>query len=205
MKKSPPVRTIGLTGGIGSGKSTVSSILRRSKGFGLIDADSISRSLTASNGLAIPLIQEAFGASFISPDQSLDRTKMRELVFSNPQAKQTLESIIHPKVLQGIELELQNLLKSGFSTVILDIPLLAESHARWQDKLNAILVVDCSKETQIQRVIQRSGLKPEIVLKIIESQASRELRNSIANWVILNDGITLEELHNRVAKIDFDN
>jgi len=204
MKKSPPVRTIGLTGGIGSGKSTVSSILRRSKGFGLIDADSISRSLTASNGLAIPLIQEAFGASFISPDQSLDRTKMRELVFSNPQAKQTLESIIHPKVLQGIELELQNLLKSGFSTVILDIPLLAESHARWQDKLNAILVVDCSKETQIQRVIQRSGLKPEIVLKIIESQASRELRNSIANWVILNDGITLEELHNRVAKIDFD-
>ena len=205
MKKSPPVRTIGLTGGIGSGKSTVSSILRRSKGFGLIDADSISRSLTASNGLAIPLIQEAFGASFISPDQSLDRTKMRELVFSNPQAKQTLESIIHPKVLQGIELELQNLLKSGFSTVILDIPLLAESHARWQDKLNAILVVDCSKETQIQRVIQRSGLKPEIVLKIIESQASRELRNSIANWVILNDGITLEELHHRVAKIDFDN
>ena len=205
MKKSPPVRTIGLTGGIGSGKSTVSSILRRSKGFGLIDADSISRSLTASNGLAIPLIQEAFGASFISPDQSLDRTKMRELVFSNPQAKQTLESIIHPKVLQGIELELQNLLNSGFSTVILDIPLLAESHARWQDKLNAILVVDCSKETQIQRVIQRSGLKPEIVLKIIESQASRELRNSIGNWVILNDGITLEELHHRVAKIDFDN
>ena len=205
MKKSPPVRTIGLTGGIGSRKSTVSSILRRSKGFGLIDADSISRSLTASNGLAIPLIQEAFGASFISPDQSLDRTKMRELVFSNPQAKQTLESIIHPKVLQGIELELQNLLKSGFSTVILDIPLLAESHARWQDKLNAILVVDCSKETQIQRVVQRSGLKPEIVLKIIESQASRELRNSIGNWVILNDGITLEELHHRVAKIDFDN
>ena len=205
MKKSPPVRTIGLTGGIGSGKSTVSSILRLSKGFGLIDADSISRSLTASNGLAIPLIQEAFGASFISPDQSLDRTKMRELVFSNPQAKQTLESIIHPKVLQGIELELQNLLNSGFSTVILDIPLLAELHARWQDKLNAILVVDCSKETQIQRVVQRSGLKPEIVLKIIESQASRELRNSIGNWVILNDGITLEELHHRVAKIDFDN
>ena len=203
MRIPTPIRTIGLTGGIGSGKSTVSGILTQNKEFGLVDADSISRSLTAANGLAIPLIREHFGDTFIKPDQSLDRDKMRHLIYTNPKAKRSLESIIHPKVLERIEQELQAMAHSGFKTVFLDIPLLAESHYRWRDRLAAILVIDCSEKTQVQRVMSRSNLEQETILKIIASQASRELRNSIADWVILNDGISLEELQLRVQAIDF--
>ncbi len=203
MRVTPPIRTIGLTGGIGSGKSTVSRILTQNKEFGLIDADSISRGLTAPNGLAIPLIRDHFGEAYIKPDQSLDRDKMRNLVFTNPEAKRSLESIIHPKVLEKIEHDLQTMAQDGFKTVFLDIPLLVESRARWRDRLDAILVIDCSEQTQVQRVMSRSNLERATVLKIIASQASRELRNSIADWVILNDGISLEELQLRVQAIDF--
>ena len=200
----PIIRKIGLTGGIGSGKSTVAKILNDQRGFALIDADAISRALTAPEGEAIEDIKSQFGPQFILVDQSLDRQKMRDLVFNDPNARKRLESIIHPKVLGQIERQIFRANDEGMKTVLIDIPLLAESHARWQQRLDAVLVVDCMPETQVQRVTQRSGLDPQSVLKIISSQATREARNALANWIIFNEGLTLEELESEVMGIDFE-
>jgi dephospho-CoA kinase len=196
--------TLGLTGGIGSGKSTVAEILNESLGFGLIDADHISRSLTASKGAAIDLIKSHFGTSFIAADESLDRAKMRHLVFTNSNAKTQLESILHPLIQDRIQAELSMAAQQGLSKVVFDIPLLAESYERWKHKLDAVLVVDCTPNTQVARVTERSRLAEQEVLNIIRAQASREQRNAIANWVIFNDGISLSELKEQVLAIDFD-
>jgi dephospho-CoA kinase len=196
--------TLGLTGGIGSGKSTVAKILKESLGFGLIDADQISRLLTAPKGAAIDPIRTHFGTSFITADESLDRAKMRNLVFTNPNAKSQLESILHPLIQDRIQTELSQAAQQGLSKVVFDIPLLAESFERWKNILDAVLVVDCAPNTQIARVTERSGLTEQEILNIIRAQASREQRNAIANWVILNDGISLGELKEQVLAIDFD-
>jgi dephospho-CoA kinase len=196
--------TLGLTGGIGSGKSTVANILEESMGFAVIDADQISRSLTAPSGAAIDIIRSHFGASFIAADESLDRAKMRHLVFTNPTAKAQLESILHPLIQDRIQAAQALAVQQGLSKVVFDIPLLAESYERWKHNLDAVLVVDCTPHTQIARVIERSGLAEQEVLNIIRTQASREQRNAIANWVILNDGISLSELKKQVLAIDFD-
>ncbi len=203
MPPAPSIRKIGLTGGIGSGKSTVGKILSNRKGFALIDADEISRALTAPNGEAIQDIKKQFGPEFIASDQSLNRQRMRELVFSEPEAKKRLEAIIHPRVLERIEQQLNQSSQAGFETALIDIPLLAESHSRWKTRLDAVLVVDCWPQTQIQRVVARSGLDQETVQRIIATQASREERNSLANWIIFNDGLSLDELESKVTALDF--
>jgi len=197
------MKKIAITGGIGSGKSTVGKILNRRRGYALIDADTISKTLTSSKGEAIEAIKAEFGPEYISTDQSLDRQKMRELVFNDPLAKGKLEAIIHPKVLLQIEQQLAQASQKGFETTLIDIPLLAESHQRWKSRLDGILVVDCLPQTQIRRVMERNGLAEETVLKIIASQAKREARNSLANWIIFNEGVTLEELESQVLAIDF--
>lgn len=200
----PIIRKIGLTGGIGSGKSTVAKILNTRRGFALIDADAISRALTAPQGAAIEDIKSQFGPHFITADQSLDRQKMRDLVFNDPSARKRLESIIHPKVLEQIERQLEHASAQGNQTVLIDIPLLAESYPRWKHRLDAVLVVDCLTQTQVQRVSQRSGLDPQSVLKIIATQSSREARNALANWIIFNEGLSLQELESEVMGIDFE-
>lgn len=198
------MKKIAITGGIGSGKSTVGKILNTSKGFALIDADTISRTLTAPMGGALEAIKTEFGPEFIAADHSLDRQKMRDLVFNDSLAKGRLEAIIHPKVLEQIEKQLAHAKQTGYKTALIDIPLLAESHARWKSRLDGILVVDCLPETQVRRVMDRNGLDKETVLKIIASQAKRETRNSLANWIIFNDRLTLEELESKVLAIDFE-
>jgi dephospho-CoA kinase len=194
-----PLPLIGLTGGIGSGKSTVASILN-DLGCEIVDADAISRSTTAAGGRAIAAIAFVFGASFVGADGALDRIKMRDLVFSDPAAKAKLESIVHPLIRQLMQEKIAAATKasatSGCLAIVLDLPLLAEKTAfnGWRSQLDAIWVVDCSEKTQVTRVMTRSGMTEAQVGAVILNQASRAERRRIADVVITNDSGTLSEL-----------
>ena len=196
------VLKIGLTGGIGSGKSTVAGMLRE-RGAAIIDADAISRASTAPGGAAMAAIAAQFGPEFITPEGALNRERMRERVFQDPQARQQLEAIIHPLVAQETARQTQAAIDAGHRCLVFDVPLLAES-AHWRGRVDRVLVVDCSAQTQISRVMARSGLKAEDVERIIAAQTSREKRLAIADWVILNDGLSLDELRGRVHALPLD-
>ena len=178
-------RRIGLTGGIGSGKSTLAQRLV-ARGVALIDADALSRQLTAAHGEAMPDIAKAFGSEFIASDGSLNRERMRALVFAAPEARLRLQALLHPKILAALLAQESRLKTEGKPLVVLDIPLLVES-AHWRQAVDRVLVVDCSAETQIRRVMQRSGLSAEQVQGIMATQASRAQRLSAADWVVAND------------------
>jgi len=199
MTSSTPFR-IGLTGGIGSGKSTVGQMLQE-RGAALIDADAIARSVTAAHGTAMPAIAQAFGPDFITPDGALDRERMRAHVFSHPEAKQALEAIIHPLVAQETQRQAQQAIANGHHTLVFDVPLLVESGARWRAQVDRVLVVDCSEETQIQRVMARNSWKREAVQAVVTAQASRAQKLAAADWVIYNEGISLEALRKRVLSL----
>ena len=163
MTARSPLR-LGLTGGIGSGKSTVAQMLA-SRGAAVIDSDAIARSVTAANGSAMPAIAAEFGKEFVAPDGSLDRDRMRALVFSDPSAKLRLEAIVHPLVGSATQAQAQKALQAGHTLLVFDVPLLVES-PRWRKQVDKVLVVDCSENTQIKRVMERSGLTREAVEKI---------------------------------------
>jgi dephospho-CoA kinase len=184
---------IGLTGGIGSGKSTVSQLLQ-ARGAAVIDADAIARSLTAPHGTAMSAIVHTFGAAFVTAEGALNREQMRAHVFSHPKAKQALEAIIHPLVAQETQRQAQAAIASGHHTLVFDVPLLVEAGARWRAQVDSVLVIDCLEETQIQRVMARNGLSREAVQAVIAAQASRTQKLAAADWVIDNEGITLEAL-----------
>lgn len=187
---------IGLTGGIGSGKSTVAQRLQQ-RGFPIIDADAISRSMTQAHGAAMNAIQNTFGADMLTPEGALHRDRMRDLIFANPQAKKQLESIIHPLVAQEIATQEKQALERGAACAVYDIPLLVESQ-KWQDYVDLIWVIDCSPATQIARVCARNGLTAAAVERIIAAQAPRAARLACADAVICNDGISLDELNAQV-------
>ena len=185
---------LGLTGGIGSGKSTVAQRLAE-RGATVIDADAISRSLTAAGGAALPAIAQQFGDDLIDSSGALNRARMRELVFANAQTRQQLEAILHPLIAQLSLQQYTAAVAAGCKLVVHDIPLLVESGHR-QRELDAILVVDCRESTQIARVMARSGLTAQAVQSIIAAQASRQQRLAAADWVIYNDeGVTIEALN----------
>ena len=186
--KHPCVR-LGLTGGIGSGKSTVAALLVEF-GATLIDADAISRASTAAGGSAIEAVRTAFGDEFITADQAMDRDRMRARIFADPTARAKLEAIIHPIVRAEIDQQLAALPRG---VAVLDLPLLAESSA-WRERCDLIWVVDCAPETQIRRVMQRNGWPRSQVEAVLAAQASREQRLAIADCVIDNEGVTLDEL-----------
>ena len=186
---------VGLTGGIGSGKSTVAKILE-SFGIVIIDADKISRAATASGGAAISQISDMFGADMIDADGALNRHKMRELVFTDVSARQRIESIVHPIVQEQMRLQAK---QASSPYVVYDIPLLIESVGRYRPQFKRICVVDCDEETQLSRVQSRSQLAVDEIKRIIASQASRELRLQHADDVIHNGaGVDLAELHRQV-------
>lgn len=193
-----PVR-LGLTGGIGSGKSTVADLLAQ-MGAGVIDADAISRATTAAGGAAIPLIRAQFGDSFLDDSGALHRERTRQHVFENPAAKKSLEAIIHPLVGQAVATQTEQLAQAGKTCIVFDIPLLVES-AHWRTQLDRVLVVDCLPETQVQRVGARSGLAVADVQKIIAAQAPRLRRLAAADAVLFNNGISLQELAAEVHEI----
>ena len=190
---------LGLTGGIGSGKSTVGKMLTE-QGAALIDADAISRSLTASGGLAIAPITETFGPAAVNAQGALDRDFMRQLIFQDPSARLRLEAIIHPLVGQVTLDQAAQAQAQGARLLVFDIPLLVESD-RWRPQLDAILVVDCSEETQIQRVMARNQLARSAIEQIMAAQATRTQRQAAADWVIYNDGLNFTELREEVLSI----
>jgi len=185
---------LGLTGGIGSGKSTVAAMLVE-LGARLIDADAISRASTAAGGSAVEAVRAAFGPEFVTADQAMDRDRMRALVFADVSAKHKLEQIIHPIVRAEIDRQVNAV---GHGVALLDLPLLAESSA-WRERIDVIWVVDCTPETQIRRVMQRNGWPRAQVEAVLAAQASRAQRLAIADGVIDNEHASLAELKAQLA------
>jgi len=194
---------LGLTGGIGSGKSAVADILA-SFGAAIIDTDAIAHEITAPDGLAIDAIRKTFGPSFIKEDGSLDRALMRNEVFNHPESKTVLEQITHPLIYQLVNEKTQSVIELGSAPyIVYVVPLLVES-GQWINqsppRIDGLLVIDCPKETQIDRVKKRNQLSTDLIEKIIASQASQEERLKHANWVIQNDS-NLEHLENQTRQI----
>lgn len=190
---------IGLTGGIGSGKSTVATLLAQ-RGAAVVDADAIAHALSAAGGAAMPLIGHTFGPAFITPAGALDRDKMRHLIHGDPQARQQLESIIHPLVALETQVQAEHAAAQGRTCIVFDIPLLVES-ARWRQRVDHVLVVDCPAAIQICRVMARSQLTHHQVEKIMASQASRARRLAAADTVIFNGEHSLTQLEHEVDQI----
>jgi len=194
----PGARTlrVGLTGGIGSGKSTVAGVLVQ-LGAALVDTDRIARELTVAGGAALPSIVATFGAEAVDATGALDRARMRAHVFGDLDARRRLEAILHPLI--GAETARQAA-ASDAAIVVFDVPLLVES-GRWAALVDRIWVVDCSVATQRARVLARSGWDGATVDAVIAQQATRAQRRSAADAVIDNDGASLTELADRVAAL----
>jgi len=174
---------VGLTGGIGSGKSAVGGLFA-AHGITVIDTDAIAHELTGAGGAAMPPIRAAFGDSVVGTDGALDRAAMRALVFADPPARKRLESILHPMIRAECE---RRLAGADSPYAILMVPLLVESGS-YRERVNRVAVVDCREETQIARVMKRSGLARAEVERILAAQATREQRLAAASDVIDNDG-----------------
>lgn len=198
------VRRIGLTGGIGSGKSTVAAMLVDC-GAVLVDTDAIARELTAAGGAAMPALIERFGAAIADSSGALDRAAMRELAFRDAEVKARLEAVLHPLI--GLEAQARAK-AAGDAVVVFDVPLLAESLRRrppprpgWRERVERILVVDCPEATQIDRVAQRPGWDAKAAASVVQAQASRAERRAVADAVIHNDGLTIEVLRGAVQSL----
>ena len=174
--------TIGLTGGIGCGKSTVADLFAR-LGASIVDADLIAHSMTVPGGPAMPAIAAEFGPAYLTQEGALDRARMRELVFKEPQARQRLEAILHPRIRAAADAEA---LAASGPYVIFVVPLLIES-GRWRERVKRVLAIDCAEATQVARVMARNGLSEEQVRAIMAAQATREERLAAADDVIDND------------------
>jgi len=183
---------LGLTGGIGSGKSTVAAAI--------VDADAISRSVTAPHGLAIQPIAAEFGSDFIGADGALDRDKMRALAYADTGARKRLEAIVHPLVGRETARQSDAAIQTGYPCIVYDIPLLVESQ-HWRQNVHQVLVVDCTPAVQIERVMARSGLERTAIERIMASQATRDTRLRGADIVIFNDQLTLDQLAGEVSQI----
>jgi dephospho-CoA kinase len=180
------VPLIGLTGGIGSGKTAISDQLGK-LGAGIIDTDVIAHQITAANGPAIEPIRKHFGSEYIDTNGALDRTKMRTLVFTNQEAKKALEEITHPLIRKETIQQAFKQTQKGVPYLVFVVPLLLES-GTWLALIDRLVVVDCPVETQISRVMRRNNLSRAEVENILQSQASREDRLAHADFVIENQG-----------------
>jgi dephospho-CoA kinase len=191
------VFTVGLTGGIGSGKSTVSDLFAE-LGVDVIDTDEIARALTGSGQPAVAKIARHFGPDLVASNGSLNRDRMREVVFSDPDARQALQNILHPLIREEVQRRL-SLVKKPYALVV--VPLLVESrNYKFTDR---IVVVDCKEDQQIERVMERSGLSRKQVRAIMDSQASRSERLAAADDIVHNEGgiaalrAQVEKLHQK--------
>ncbi|HCY62388.1 MAG TPA: dephospho-CoA kinase [Oxalobacteraceae bacterium] len=173
--------TVGLTGGIGSGKTTVANMFA-ARGAAIIDTDQIAHELTRPGGIAIPAIAAQFGSDFIASTGALDRSRMRDAVFADPAAKRRLEAILHPLIRSECERAAQ---QAQGPYLILVVPLLVES-GNWKQRVSRVLVVDCPEQQQIMRVMDRNGLSEAQVHAIMASQATREQRLAAADDVLSN-------------------
>jgi dephospho-CoA kinase len=188
---------IGITGGIGSGKSTVAQLWVKC-GAHLIDLDAISHTLTQPKGAALPLIFKVFGPSVFDAQGHLDRPRLREHVFANPNAKTQLEAILHPLIWQQAQTQAAQVPID--KPLVFEVPLLVESK-QWQQHLQHIVVVDCSENTQINRVLKRSKWSQDAVLAVIKTQAKRCERLAIAAAVISNENDSPDALYTQVQAL----
>ena len=188
----------GLTGGIGSGKSTVGAMLA-SVGATLIDTDLIARRLTLAGGAAIPAIRDAFGAEVVAADGSLDRPRMRLAAFHDANVRSRLEAILHPLI--GAEAERQaEAAPADSPALVFDVPLLIET-GHWRRRVDAVWLVDCDEALQIARVAARPGWSEDAARAVIAQQASRSARRAGADAVIHNAGISLVDLADEVHRL----
>lgn len=187
---------VGLTGGIGSGKSTVARLLAR-LGAGVVDADQLAHAVTAAGGSAIPALVQAFGKACLTPDGALDRAHMRAQVFANPSAREQLQAITHPLIGQAVATAVA---QATQPVVVLDIPLLVES-GRWRAQCDWVVVVDCTETTQMRRVHARSGWSDAQTQAVIRAQATRRARLAAADVVLDNDQTTLTDLTASVTRL----
>jgi dephospho-CoA kinase len=199
---SSPRFTVGLTGGIGSGKSTVTDLFA-AQGVTIIDTDQIAHAITAPNGLAMPAIAAQFGSEFVAQSGAMDRDKMRQLVFSDPAMRVRLEAILHPLIRQETEAAAD--LATGPYTIFA-VPLLVESGS-WRQRVARVLVVDCAESTQVARVVARNNMSEAQVRAIMATQAPRAARLAAADDVLQNEGdlpaleAQVELLHTRYCQL----
>ncbi|HEY8024718.1 MAG TPA: dephospho-CoA kinase [Burkholderiaceae bacterium] len=202
MLPSSPRFTVGLTGGIGSGKSTVTDLFA-AQGVTIIDTDQIAHAITAPNGLAMPAIAAQFGSEFVTQSGAMDRDKMRQLVFSDPAMRVRLEAILHPLIRQETEAAAD--LATGPYTIFA-VPLLVESGS-WRQRVARVLVVDCAESTQVARVVARNNMSEAQVRAIMATQAPRAARLAAADDVMQNEGdlpaleAQVELLHTRYCQL----
>ncbi|MFN4342280.1 MAG: dephospho-CoA kinase [Azonexus sp.] len=186
---------VGLTGGIGSGKSLVADLFV-AQGAALVDTDAIAHELTGPGGAAMPAMAAAFGAAVLRPDGALDRVAMRRLAFGDPAVKARLEAILHPRIRQ---LSDERCRTATAPYVILAVPLLVES-GTYRARCDRIVVVDCPEDLQVARVMARNGLPRDEVLAIMTAQASRAERLAVADDVVVNDG-ERSQVYDQVAAL----
>jgi dephospho-CoA kinase len=197
-RPSAPLLRTGLTGGIGSGKSTVAAALAR-RGALVVDTDAISRRLTSPGGAALGAIAEAFGPDMLGSDGALDRARMRAEVFGDPAARLRLEAILHPLI--GRQAQAEAAEAAATQPVVFDVPLLVES-PHWRRRVDRVLVVDCEEALQVQRVVQRSGWSEAEVWRVIAQQAQRPARRQVADAVLVNGlQLSLSGLDDAVGRL----
>lgn len=187
---------IGLTGGIGSGKSTAAAALQ-ALGAALVDTDAIARELTGPGGAALPALKAHFGADCIDATGALDRPWMRRRAFEDSAVRQTLEAVLHPLI--GDEAA-RRAARSTSPCIVFDVPLLVET-GHWRERVDRVLVIDCREATQLRRVLQRPGWAKPDAERVISSQASRAARRAAADAVIDNDSDEIEPLQQHIAAL----
>jgi len=191
------VKLVGLTGGIASGKTTVAKIMKR-LGTAIVDADALSREVVEPGRDAWKAIVDTFGAEVLRPDQTLDRQKLRAVIFNNSTARKKLESIIHPRVRALAEERINQQAAAGYEIVVYEVPLLFEGNLH--EWLRPVVLVACDADVQRQRLQQRDRLTPEEAQKHIDAQMSLEEKRRLADYVIENDG-DLESLERQVEAV----
>jgi len=191
------VKLVGLTGGIASGKTTVAKIMKR-LGAAIVDADALSREVVEPGRDAWKAIVDTFGAEVLRPDQTLDRQKLRAVIFNNSTARKKLESIIHPRVRALAEERINQQAAAGYELVVYEVPLLFEGNLH--EWLRPVVLVACDADVQRQRLQQRDRLTPEEAQKHIDAQMSLEEKRRLADYVIENDG-DLESLERQVEAV----
>ncbi len=196
--QSNPALRVAITGGIGSGKSTAAAEFAR-RGAGVVDADAISRELTAPGGAALPDVVRTFGPGAIGADGAMDRARMRARVFADADERRRLEAILHPWIARIATARADEFLSRGVAVLLFDIPLLVESGIlRATLPPHRTLVVDCPVHRQIERTLARGTLHRGEVEAIIGTQAPRLQRLAVADDILVNDG-TVADLHARVG------
>jgi dephospho-CoA kinase len=195
---------VGLTGGIGSGKSAVADLFAQ-RGVTVVDTDAIAHALTTPGGVGMAAIRAEFGEAVANADGALDRAAMRAMVFADPSARKRLEAILHPLIRAESERQITHK-PAGSAYAILMVPLLIES-GDYRKRVNRIAVVDCAESTQIERVMSRSGLARNEIERILAAQATRAERLAAADDIIDNDGALaglapqIERLHHRYLEL----